>query len=61
MQFVFNHTTFDTDDEMDQAVLAAFKPLGVEPGKTYDPKTVASIDGKKFAATATRGIKGVNG
>ena len=54
MQFVFNHTTFDADDEMDQAVLAAFKPLGVEPGKTYDSKTVASIDGKKFAAAAKR-------
>jgi len=54
MQFIFNHTTFDADNEMDQAVLAAFKPLGVEPGKIYDPKTVTSIDGKKFAATAKR-------
>jgi hypothetical protein len=33
MQFVFNHTTFDPKNEMDQAVLAALKPLGVEPGK----------------------------
>ena len=29
MQFIFNHTTFDPEDAMDQAVLAAFKPLGV--------------------------------
>jgi hypothetical protein len=54
MQFVFNHTTFDRDDEMDQAVLAALKPLGVEPGKTYDPDAVARIDGKKFSDTAKR-------
>ena len=49
MQFVFNHTTFDPNDKMDQAVLAALKPLGVEPGKAYDPNTVAKINGKKFA------------
>ena len=54
MQFVFNHTTFDPDDEMDQAVLAAFKPLGVEPGKAYDFEAVAKIDGKRFASTARK-------
>ena len=54
MQFVFNHTTFDPKDEMDQAVLAALKPLGVEPGKEYDPKTVAKVDGKALANTARR-------
>lgn len=54
MQFVFNHTTFDPDDEMDQAVLAAFKPLGVEPGKTFYHKSVDNIDGKKFAAAARK-------
>lgn len=52
MQFVFNHTTFDPKDTMDQAVLAAMKPLGIEPGKKYDPKGVARIDGKKFADVA---------
>jgi len=52
MQFVFNHTTFDPNDEMDQEVLAALKPLGVEPGKIYDPKTAAQIDGKKFSDVA---------
>ena len=36
LQFVFNHTTFDPDDEMDQAVLAAMKPLGVEPGQFFN-------------------------
>jgi len=54
MQFVFNHTTFDPKNEMDQAVLAALKPLGVEPGKKYDSKAVAKIDGKKFSDAAKR-------
>ncbi len=54
MQFVFNHTTFDPDDEMDQAVLAALGPLGVVPGREYSPGAVARIDGKAFGATARR-------
>ena len=57
MQFVFNHTTFDPKDKMDQAVLAAFKPLGVVPGKAYDPKKVAKIDGKKLAEAAKKSLK----
>jgi hypothetical protein len=52
MQFVFNHTTFDPDDEIDQGVLAAYKPLGIVPGKTYDPSKVAKIDGKEFRKIA---------
>jgi len=32
MQFVFNHITFDPANEIDQAAMAALKPLGVEPG-----------------------------
>src|SRR6476659_4639182 len=28
MQFVFNHTTFDSRNELDQALLDAYKPLG---------------------------------
>ncbi len=54
MQFVFNHTTFDPDNPMDQAVLAVYKPLGVEPGRTYDADRVARIDGQQFRATAER-------
>jgi len=54
MQFVVNHTTFDPDDEMDAAVLAALKPLGVEPGKTLDPAKVHAVDGKGLAAAAKR-------
>lgn len=42
MQFVFNHLTFDPKNGMDQAVLAAYKPLGVEPGKVFDAAKVAS-------------------
>ena len=52
MQFVFNHTTFDPKDEMDQAVLAAYKPLGVAPGQVYDPDKVSAIDSERFRATA---------
>ena len=48
MQFVFNHTTFDSGNELDQALLAAYKPLGVEPGKTYDAAKVTPIDGATF-------------
>ena len=48
MQFVFNHTTFDPDFELDRKVLALYAPLGVVPGKKYDPHNVANIDGKKF-------------
>ena len=48
MQFVINHTTFDQQNELDQAFLAALKPLGVEPGKTFDKNSAVQIDGKKF-------------
>jgi hypothetical protein len=54
MQFVFNHSTLDPDDEMDQAVLSAMKPLGVEPGKDFDPNAAAEFDGKRFAAVARK-------
>ena len=54
MQFVVNHSTFDADDEMDQAVLAALKPLGVEPGRDYDPAIAGNVDGGKLAATARK-------
>ncbi|MEE8321054.1 MAG: DUF1214 domain-containing protein [Gammaproteobacteria bacterium] len=52
MQFIFNHLTFDPNDEIDQAVLAAYKPLGIEPGKTYDPSSVAQVDSEKFKEIA---------
>jgi len=48
MQFVFNHTTFDPDNQLDKEVLAAYAPLGVEPGKEFNPNDVVKIDGKKF-------------
>jgi hypothetical protein len=48
MQFVFNHTTFDPEDEIDRGLLAVYKPLGVEPGKKYDPARVALLDGKRM-------------
>ena len=52
MQFIFNHTTFDPADELDQGVLAALEPLGVVPGREFDPENVEKIDGARFRATA---------
>ena len=54
MQFVVNHTTFDPNDELDQAFLAALKPLGVEPGKTFDKNKAANIDFKRFRSIAEK-------
>jgi len=54
MQFVFNHTTFDSKNEMDQAALSALARLGVEPGKEFAADAVAKIDGNRFAEVAGR-------
>lgn len=52
MQFVFNHTTFDPTDELDAALLAVYEPLGVVPGKDWDPATAANLDGAKVRSVA---------
>ena len=57
MQFVFNHTTFDEGDELDRALLKAYEPLGVAPGREFDANQVAKIDGKRFRAVAERVFK----
>ncbi len=54
MQFVFNHTTFDPSDELDNAVLTAYKPLGVVPGQPHDPAKAAEIDGAKIRKASER-------
>lgn len=54
MQFVFNHTTFDPNDEIDQKLLAVYEPLGVVPGAEYDPSATTQIDGARFRAVAER-------
>jgi len=54
MQFVFNHTTFDPNDELDRKILAAYEPLGVVPGQPYDPAKVAKIDGAKIRKASER-------
>jgi hypothetical protein len=54
MQFVFNHTSFDPKNQLDQALLAAYKPLGVVPGQAYEAAKVAKIDGARFRATSQR-------
>ena len=48
MQFVFNHTTFDPNDELDRELLAAYEPLGIAPGQEFDPAKVSKIDGARF-------------
>jgi hypothetical protein len=48
MQFVFNHSTFDPADSLDNAVLAAYKPLGIEPGKEFDASKAVKIDTALF-------------
>jgi hypothetical protein len=53
MQFVFDHTSFDPNDAIDQGVLAAWKPLGIEPGKPRDPKAVP-LDGARVRQVAER-------
>ena len=54
MQFVVNHTTFDSDNELDSALLKILKPLGVEPGKEFDPDAVAVIGGAALREAAER-------
>jgi len=54
MQFVFDHTTFDPAEADDRAILAAYAPLGIEPGRGYDLERVASLDGARLRATAER-------
>lgn len=54
MQFIFNHTTFDPKDELDQKLLAAYQPLGVVPGRTFDPSKVGNLDGTRVRRIADR-------
>ena len=54
MQFVFNHTDFDPKNELDKAVLAAYAPLGLAPGRAFDPAHAPKIDGAMFRKTAER-------
>ena len=54
MQFVFNHTTFDSEDELDAALLALYEPLGVVPGQVFDPEKVAVLDGEAVRNVAER-------
>jgi hypothetical protein len=54
MQFVFNHTSFDPDNELDQKVLAAYEPLGVVPGQAWGPEQVTRLDGQRLREVAER-------
>lgn len=54
MQFVFNHLSFDPSYDLDREVLAAFEPLGIAPGNTYDPETATKINGEAFRQAAEK-------
>ena len=54
MQFVFNHTTFDMENELDKKLLELYEPLGVVPGQAYDANNVARLDSEKFREIAQR-------
>jgi hypothetical protein len=54
MQFVFNHTSFDPNNDMDNKVLEVMKKLGVVPGKAYDSTQGAQLDGERLAAIAKK-------
>ncbi|MDX1281886.1 DUF1214 domain-containing protein [Shewanella colwelliana] len=54
MQFVLNHTTFDTNDPLDQAYLTAMKKLGLQPGKAFDQEKSIAVDGERFRAVADK-------
>ena len=57
MQFIFNHVTFDPNDEMDKEVLATFAPLGIKPNQEFDPNKVVKIDGERLAKMAEKVAK----
>jgi len=57
MQFVFNHTSFDANNELDQAVLETYRPLGIAPGQAWNPENAPQIDGERIRAVVER-IKG---
>jgi hypothetical protein len=57
MQFIFNHTTFDPDNDMDRALLAAYRPFGIEPGKTFDGTKVAGLKGPRLRKVANQVAK----
>lgn len=44
MQYVFNHSSFDPADEMDQATLATLAKVGVVPGKTFHADEMMELD-----------------
>ena len=52
MQFVFNHVSWDAGNPVDLGVLNIYKPLGIEPGGTYDPRTGIQVDGRQLRAIA---------
>lgn len=57
MQFVFNYTTFDPNDAMDNEALATFASIGIKPNQKFDSAKIAKIDGVRFAEIAAKVAK----
>jgi hypothetical protein len=56
MQFVLNHTTFDPNNELDRKLLSAYEPLGIAPGRVFDPAQARKIDGARFRKVVERTV-----
>ncbi len=54
MQFALNHSTLDPNDPVDAQLLAALKPMGIEPGNSYDPAAIHGYDGARFRGVADK-------
>jgi hypothetical protein len=54
MQFVFNYTSFDPNDELDRELLAAYEPLGIVPDQPYDASKVPKVDGARIRKVSER-------
>jgi len=54
MKFVLDHTTFDPGIDLDRDLLATYEPLGIEPGRPFDPSRVAVLDGARLRQVAQR-------
>lgn len=54
LQFALNHTTLDPDNDMDQAGLVLFRPLGISDGKAFEPNAIAQLDGKRVRHVAEK-------
>jgi hypothetical protein len=60
MQFIFDHTTFDATNSMDQALLAAYQPLGISPGQRHDTANDGGLNDPRLIEAARRIVQQVS-